>query len=162
MIRQVSPSSSGQVVEEKQGSAVILQGRYIEHQALRALGTTERISMVTSFRPRSSAIKDDTVLTTVRGISDLTELYHQYSEYRFEILQDRLQSMSRLMRDRKRAHRPFDTKGAKRFIREQIEFLQAMDKEMVNDEEVQKGFIANDHLISDELKNRSKRSSAVA
>jgi hypothetical protein len=102
------------------------------------------------------------VLTTVRGISDLAELYHQYSEYRFEILQDRLQGMSRQLRDRKRAHRRFDTKGTKQFIREQIEFLQAMDREMVNDDEVQMGFIADDHLISDELKERSKKRSPVA
>jgi hypothetical protein len=40
--------------------------------------------------------------------------------------------------------------------------LQAMDREMVNDEEVQMGFIADDHLISDELKERSKKRSSVA
>ena len=45
-----------------QGCAVVLQGRYIEHQALRALGQRERITMVTSFRPRSSSLPDDTVL----------------------------------------------------------------------------------------------------
>ncbi|KAL1972380.1 hypothetical protein VTN31DRAFT_6794 [Thermomyces dupontii] len=143
------------------GSAVILQGRYIEHQALRALGTTERISMVTSFRPRSSALRDDTVLRTVRPISDLSELYLQYSEYRLEILQDRLQAMARAMRDRKRARRPFDTKRMKAFIREQIEFLEQMDREIVNDEEVQKGFIDDGHLFSEELKQRSKKAVAA-
>ncbi|KAL1965649.1 hypothetical protein VTN77DRAFT_5326 [Rasamsonia byssochlamydoides] len=144
------------------GSAVILQGRYIEHQALRALGTTERITMVTSFRPRSSAVKDDTVLTTVRAISDLGELYHQFAEYRFDILQDRLRDMNRLMRDRKRARRPFDTKGTKQFIREQIEFLEHMYNEMVDEDQVQKGFLDDSHLISEDLKQRSKQRAAAA
>jgi hypothetical protein len=123
---------------------------------------TERISMVTSFRPRSSAIKDDTVLTTVRPISDLGELYHQFAEYRFEILQDRFRDRNRLMRDRKRAHRSFDTKGTKKFIREQIEFLHHMYKEMVDDDQVKKGFLDDSHLISQDLKGRSRKRDAAA
>ena len=90
--------------------------------------------MVTSFRPRASAIKDDTVLTTVRPVSDLGELYHQFAEYRFEMLQDRLQDANRFMRDQKRARRAFDTRRVKQFIREQIEFLEHMDREIVQDE----------------------------
>ena len=35
------------------GYSVILQGRYIVHKALRAYGSTERITSVTSFRPRN-------------------------------------------------------------------------------------------------------------
>ncbi|GAM40450.1 hypothetical protein TCE0_039f12809 [Talaromyces pinophilus] len=139
------------------GSAVILQGRYIEHQALRALGATERITSVTSFRPKSAAIKDDTVLHTVRAISDLKELYHQYAEYRFEILQDRFQDVGRKLRDRKRANRPFDTAATKSFIREQIEFLEAMDREIVRDELVQMGYIGDGHLVSDETRQTGRR-----
>ncbi|KAH8693614.1 hypothetical protein BGW36DRAFT_345295 [Talaromyces proteolyticus] len=139
------------------GSAVILQGRYIEHQAMRAFGTSERITSVTSFRPRAPNIKDDTVLTTVRPISDLKELYHQYTEYRFEVLQDRLQDMSRKLRDRKRAHRSYDTEATKAFIREQIEFLEAMDREIIIDKNVQRGYIDDGHLVSDEIKQSSKR-----
>ncbi|RAO66968.1 uncharacterized protein BHQ10_002980 [Talaromyces amestolkiae] len=139
------------------GSAVILQGRYIEHQALRALGAAERITSVTSFRPKSAAVKDDTVLHTVRAISDLKELYHQYAEYRFEILQDRCQEMGRKLRDRKRANRPFDTIATKNFIREQIEFLEAMDREIVRDELVQMGYIGDSHLVSDETRQTGRK-----
>ncbi|KAL4868895.1 hypothetical protein BDV12DRAFT_185606 [Aspergillus spectabilis] len=57
-----------------QGAAVVLQGRYIDHQALKAHGGRERISMVTCFRPTSPLVKDETVLVGVRGISDLSEL----------------------------------------------------------------------------------------
>lgn len=152
--------ADGEVVKVRgpqMGSAVILQGRYIEHRALRALGTTERISMVTSFRPRSSAVKDDTVLTTVRPISDLGELYHQFAEYRFDILQDRFRDVNRLIRDQKRAKRQFDTRGIKRFIREQIQFLEHMDKEMVDDDKVTKGVVDDSHLISEDLKKKQNR-----
>jgi hypothetical protein len=112
---------------------------------------------VTSFRPKSAAIKDDTVLHTVRAISDLKELYHQYAEYRFEILQDRFQDVGRKLRDRKRANRPFDTAATKSFIREQIEFLEAMDREIVRDELVQMGYIGDGHLVSDETRQTGRR-----
>lgn len=117
--------------------------------------------MVTSFRPRSSAVKDDTVLTTVRPISDLGELYHQFAEYRFEILEERFRDMNRLMRDRKRARRAFDTKGTKQFIREQIEFLEHMYKEMVDDDQVKKGSVDDSHLLSEDLKQRQKQRDAA-
>lgn len=35
------------------GYSVLLQGRYIEHKGLRAYGSTERITAVTSFRPKN-------------------------------------------------------------------------------------------------------------
>ncbi|KAI2897378.1 hypothetical protein CBS76997_3510 [Aspergillus niger] len=158
-------TGNGDIVKVRgpqKGSAVILQGRYIEHKALRALGATERITMVTSFRPRASSIKDDTVLTTVRPISDLNELYHQFTEYRFEILGDRLRDVNKLMRDQKRARRTFDTRAAKLFIREQIDFLEHMNKEIVDDEKVIKGVIDDSHLVSEDLKLERSRKRALA
>lgn len=113
--------------------------------------------MVTSFRPRSSAIKDDTVLTTVRPISELGDLYHQFAEYRFEMLQDRFRDANRFMRDQKRARRRFDTASLKRFIRSQIDFLEHMNREIVEDEKVQKGVL---HLLSEELTQRWSQSRA--
>lgn len=141
---------------EYQGCAVVLQGRYIEHIALRALGTTERITMVTSFRPRSPSLSDDTVLTTVRGISDLAELYFQFSEYRLEMLEERIREKLKEIRDKKRAHRPFDTKGLKNFLLAQEKFLAHMGKEMVDEDKVIKGFTDDSHLLSEDLKNRSR------
>ncbi|KAL4950246.1 hypothetical protein BDW69DRAFT_202299 [Aspergillus filifer] len=145
------------------GYAVILQGRYIEHRALRALGGTERITMVTSFRPRDSLIKDDTVLTTVRPVSDLGELYLQFAEYRFDMLQDRFRYANKLMRDQQRAKRPFDTRRLKRFIREQIDFLEHMDKEIIEDDKVVAGKVDDSDLNSEELLlERFKRRRVVA
>ncbi len=128
-----------------------MQGRYIEHQALRVLGTTERITMVTSFRPKSAFIKDDTVLTTVRPISDLRELYSQYAEYRFEMLEERVRAQLKEIREGMRAHR-FDTKGTKTFIRDQKAFLESMLKELVDDEMVKVGIMdTEENLFSKEL-----------
>ena len=102
-------------------------------------------------------MKDETVLTTVRPVSDLGELYLQFSEYRFEILQDRLRDMNRDMRDKKRAKRQFNTAGVKKFIREQIAFLEHMDKEMVDDDKVSRGMVDDSHLFSKELKEKYPR-----
>jgi hypothetical protein len=138
------------------GHAVVLQGRYIEHQALRALGGSERITMVTSFRPKSAFIKDDTVLTTVRAISDLSELYSQYAEYRLEMLEERVRAHLKAIRDRKRARRSFDTAGTKAFMAEQRTFLDSMLREMVDDELVTMGFTDDSHLLSEDLKSQQR------
>ncbi|EFW19718.1 hypothetical protein D8B26_007907 [Coccidioides posadasii str. Silveira] len=139
------------------GCAVVLQGRYIEHVALRALGSTERITMVTSFRPRSATLPDDTVLTTVRAISDLPELYFQFSEYRLEILEERIRKKLKEIRDQKRARRPFNTQSLKRFLLEQEQFLAHMNKEMVDEDKVTVGFTDDSHLLSEDLKERSRK-----
>lgn len=108
-----------------------MQGRYIEHQALKALGGRERISMVTCFRPKSPLIKDETVLVGVRGISDPSELYTQYTEYRLEILEERIRHRMKKERERELAKRPFDTFEIKRFLTQQKLFLESMLTEIV-------------------------------
>ncbi|KAK3067548.1 hypothetical protein LTR53_015532, partial [Teratosphaeriaceae sp. CCFEE 6253] len=101
------------------GCAVVMQGRYITHQALRALGAQERITMVTSFRPKSPFLRDDSVLSTVRGISDLSTLYYEYGRYRLEMLEQRVQAQLQQMRDDRAAGRKTDEKGLKEFLGEQ-------------------------------------------
>lgn len=118
--------------------------------------------MVTSFRPRSPALPDDTVLTTVRPVSDLSELYFQFSEYRLEMLEKRIRKQLKQMRERRGARRSFDTQGMKRFIVEQEKFLAHMDKEMVEEDKVIKGFTDDSHLLSEDLKERSQKRSRVA
>ncbi|KAF7521421.1 hypothetical protein PCG10_008357 [Penicillium crustosum] len=93
--------------------------------------------MVTSFRPRLPSIKDDSVLMTIRPVSIVGGLYHQFADYRFEMLQDRLRDTNRFMWDQKRARRQFDTASLKMFIREHIDFLEHMDEEIVEDDKVQ-------------------------
>ncbi|KAJ5739054.1 hypothetical protein N7533_011838 [Penicillium manginii] len=114
------------------GTAVVMQGRYIEHQALKAFGGRERISMITSFRAKSPLIRDETVLTSVRPISEVSELYTQFNIYRMEILEERLRA--RLAHDRRKelAKRPLDTAAARKFLTEQKEFLEATIAELLD------------------------------
>ena len=107
-----------------------MQGRYIPHRGLKALGGRERISMVTSFRPRDPLAMDTTVLTNVRGISDVSTLYFQYAEYRMQNLEERVRAQIRTLRSRKDAKRKFDTAQARRWLVEQREYLDAMLEEL--------------------------------
>jgi len=119
--------------------------------------------MVTSFRPRSAHVQDDTVLSTVRSISDLPELYFQYSEYRLEIMEERIRAHLKEIRDRKRAGRVFNTAATKRFIAVQEDFLAVMSREIVDEDKVTKGFTAaEDHLLSADLKSRFNKRARTA
>jgi hypothetical protein len=113
--------------------------------------------MVTSFRPKSPAIRDDTVLTTVRCVSDLPELYFQYSEYRLEMLEERIRRKLKEIRQQKRTHRGFDTSGMKKFVQEQEEFLASMNQQIVDNIQVTKGFVDDSHLLSSDLKEQSRK-----
>ncbi|KAF1815481.1 hypothetical protein P152DRAFT_505388 [Eremomyces bilateralis CBS 781.70] len=123
------------------GSAIILQGRYITHQALRALGTRERITSVTSFRPKDPFAADATVLNTVRQISDVSMLYHQFAEYRLQIMEDRIRAKLREMERRQRAGKKFATSDFKAFLKEQTKFLAHMNSEMVDEDMIASGYI---------------------
>ena len=92
-----------------QGCAVVLQGRYIDHQALSAFGGQERITMVTSFRPRSCRIRDDTVLNTVRPISNLSDLYGQTVEYNLENAESRIRQMLKNVRESIKLEQPMSS-----------------------------------------------------
>ncbi|KAK5655763.1 hypothetical protein OQA88_5300 [Cercophora sp. LCS_1] len=132
-------TGTGEILKIKSpqmGHALVLQGRYIEHQALRALGTTERITMVTSFRPRSAKIRDDSVLRTVRPISDLGELYYQYMKYRLEMLEDRIREQLREFVADKGGGRKIPTSKIKAFLEEQEDFIRRTNGEIVPDDQV--------------------------
>ncbi|KAL1863772.1 hypothetical protein Plec18170_000611 [Paecilomyces lecythidis] len=113
------------------GTAVVMQGRYINHQALKALGGQERISMITSFRPKSPLLKDESVLTGVRGISNVPELYSQYTQYRLEILEERIKDRLKTERYRELAGWTFNISEVRQFLNEQMEFLESMLNELV-------------------------------
>lgn len=113
--------------------------------------------MVTSFRPRSVQLPDDTVLTTVRAVSDLSELYFQFSQYRLEMLEDRIRDELRRMRERRAANRRFDSHDMKTFLATQKKFLEHMDREIVYEDQVIKGYTDDSHLVSAELKERSRK-----
>lgn len=116
-----------------------MQGRYITHQALRALGTQERITLVTSFRAKSPLLADDSNLRTVRGISDISEIYYQFAKYRMEILEARFRDQLKRLNDAHAAGKKTNTKGLKKFFEEQERFLQHMNSEMIPEEMVVPG-----------------------
>ena len=103
-----------------------MQGMYIEHQATAALGGRERISMVTSFRPKSPLMKDGTTLRGVRNISHVPTLYSQYAEYRLENLEERVRDELRLLRKRKAAKATFDTVAVRNWLFEQRSYIDDM------------------------------------
>lgn len=105
--------------------------------------------MVTSFRPRDPTVQDDTVLTTVRPVSNLSELYYQFSEYRLEMLQERIRIQLATMRATMQAGKKFGTSAMKRFLNVQNDFLAHMDQEIVEDDQVIPGSIDDSHLFMD-------------
>lgn len=114
--------------------------------------------MVTSFRPKSPLVRDDTVLTTVRPISNLQDLYSQFSEYRLEILEERIRVELKEIRESRAAGRGVSTKKLKAFFAEQQRFLQHMSTEMVDDDKVTPGDIDDSHLLTSKAAARpSKR-----
>lgn len=117
---------------------MVLQGRYIDHQALRAFGGQERITMVTSFRPRCPRIRDDTVLTTVRPISNLSDLYGQAVEYQLENAETRIRDMLKNVRDSMKAGST-NVSSIKSFLDNEIKSLSHLNQEIVEEHMVQKG-----------------------
>lgn len=112
--------------------------------------------MVTSFRPKSSVLPDDTVLTTVRCISNLSDLYFEFCEYRLEMLEERIRKQMKEMRSARSAGRPFNTKKLKEFLAEQEKFLAHMNSEIVSDELVTKGHVDDSHLFMEEYKKKKR------
>ncbi|KAI1092928.1 hypothetical protein F5B19DRAFT_178545 [Rostrohypoxylon terebratum] len=71
------------------GHAVLLQGRYITRTATPATNMPERVTIVTSFRPKNPLLVDDMTNANVRNKSHLTELYYQWTTYRLEVIAQR-------------------------------------------------------------------------
>ncbi|GAB1198195.1 hypothetical protein APSETT444_007504 [Aspergillus pseudonomiae] len=111
------------------GTAVIMQGRYIEHQALEAFGGRERISMVTSLRPKSPFVRDETSIRPLLPITPRNTLYYQYVEYRLENLEERVRHQLKVIRQQKKANRDFDVASARKFLLEERDFIDAILEE---------------------------------
>lgn len=107
-----------------------MQGRYLYHQALKATGGRERISMVTPFRPKDPLVRDEIVLVGVRCNSNLAELYPQYYKYRLDVLEARIRDRKKDERAREVAYRPFNLEEERAWIREQRDYLDSMLDEM--------------------------------
>lgn len=74
------------------GSAMVLQGGFVKHLALRAAGSNDRITMVTSYRAKAVGLYDFSFLTNVRPYTDLTALYAQWQAFRNKVLNDSIKA----------------------------------------------------------------------
>lgn len=110
---------------------MVLQGRCVNHQALAAHGGNERITGVTSFRPRDPTTKDSSVLTSIRPISNHSDLYYQWTKYRIEVLQKRLEALLQLVEQDRRENKPTNKQMIKGFLQEHEEWLALTNKEIV-------------------------------
>ena len=113
---------------------------------------------MTSFRPKSAHLADDTVLRTVRPISDLSELYYDFGEYRLEILEERIRSKLHELRISRRAGKKIETIDFKKFLEQQVTFLNHTNNEIVEEHKVRVGYIEEVDLPDAKVEERSKES----
>lgn len=97
--------------------------------------------MVTSFRPRCPTVRDDTVLNTVRPISNLSDLYGQTVEYQLENAESRIRGMLKKVRDSMKAGAT-DVKSIKSFLDFEVDTLTHLNTEIVEESLVQMGHLA--------------------
>lgn len=116
--------------KEMKGTGVVLQGRYIQHAALKAFGK-ERISMITAFRPKSPFVRDELVLTGSRAISDQSSLLYNYCKYRAVLLEARFKEQARRLHEAQQKGLKFDVDAAREFVEEQREMLEATLRELI-------------------------------
>lgn len=107
-----------------------MQGRYLNHAALKAFGGRERISQITSLRPRSPLAIDESVLTGVRPISDISDLYTLWTRYRLENLRARIDDKLKMERERESFERDFDLAEVRSWLTQNISFMQATLNEL--------------------------------
>lgn len=126
-----SPSAQALMLTCVKGCGVVLQGRYISHQALAAHGGSERITMITAYRPRDPSISHTSVLTTIRPISDLSEVYRQWTKYRAEVLRGQLDELIQVLEQDYHEGKPTDKARIKKLLQQQEEWLYGTDREIL-------------------------------
>lgn len=60
----------------------------------------ERVTIVTSFRPRNPSLPDDMTNMNIRNKSHLSELYYQWTTYRLDVLAQRARIAAEELRER--------------------------------------------------------------
>lgn len=79
------------------GAAAMLQGRLISHLAPKPVGASERITMVTSYRPKDPECHEGSVLSTVKPEIEYGSIYNsfyrQWVEYRADLVKKRLDKL---------------------------------------------------------------------
>lgn len=125
------------------GQALVFQGGQILHAALPTINSSERITLVTSFRPKLSVPKglfyDMSHLGNVRRYSNLTVLYEQWQDYRFDVMIAHMAHMDKKMLEDQLARKRFDVDEYMVWRAALDQYYQKTIEEMVPEEQVKKG-----------------------
>lgn len=92
--------------------------------------------MVTPFRAKALNVRDEIVLTGSRAISDWSELYSGYTEYRLELLEERIRDMLKKERTRQATKRKFNITEMQQFLAEQKMLLEVTMRELIKVEDM--------------------------
>lgn len=84
------------------GNCVLMQGGYINHAALPCSNAFERITMVTSFRPKRPT-EDITNLRNIRNCSNNFEMYDQYLTSRIELVEQTVAAYKSMLAQRRKS-----------------------------------------------------------
>lgn len=98
-----------------------------EHLASRAIGVSERIASVTSFRADIPGVYDVSYTTNTRHWTNLEIMYKQWAKYRLAVLAKELQQMRKVVDD----SAYIATDEFKVFAKNQIEYLKNTWQQMV-------------------------------
>jgi hypothetical protein len=112
------------------GWAVMMQGRCIDHIALKAFGTGERITMITSFRPKDPLAKDGSTLSNVKHSSRWNELFQQWTTYRLDVISTRALALKERIEKGDMSADEIRT-GMESWNEEQIPYLKFTASEMI-------------------------------
>ena len=125
------------------GQALVFQGGQIVHAALPTINSSERITLVTSFRPKLSVPKgllyDMSHLGNVRRYSNLTVLYQQWKKYRFDMMIANMEQMIKKTRENLRAGHVVDLYEIDEFNAALDQYEKKTFEEMVPQEQVKQG-----------------------
>jgi hypothetical protein len=105
----------------------------------------ERVTIVTSFRPKNPELVDDMTNANIRNKSHLSELYYQWTTYRLEVLAERARRVADTLHQRYYNHvkksdpdgkpglcrvETVDYEEVERWANEQIKYIQQTLYEM--------------------------------
>lgn len=74
---------------------------------------------------------DTSVLTTIRPITNSSDLYFQWMTYRMEVLQKRLGGMLKALERQHYSNKPTDAQRIKDFLKAQEEWLSITNREII-------------------------------
>lgn len=131
-------TGNGEVVKMRvahMGGGVVLQGGFTKHAAFRTIGANERVTMVTSFRPKSLALRDNSTLRNITSAtSDMNEVHYQFSHYRLKLMRDRVDEFLNWLTKRKRdlaeGQEILERNELNSWVQQQVEHLQSTVYEM--------------------------------